>query len=53
MPEISTGVGLLNFLSNTRDLNMGPLITIIVNLCSYKDGDAGNLRKFEYFYDYI
>ena len=53
MTEIGTGTLLLSFLSITRVLNMGSFLPIDVNLYRYKDGNVGNLRKFEYFYDYI
>ena len=48
MPRIHTGVVLLIFLYNARGFNMGSLINIVVKLSSYKDGDAGIIRKFEH-----
>ena len=53
MPKIHTGPVLFSFLSTTRVLNVGSFLLIVLKLYSYKDGDVGNLRKFEYFYDYF
>ena len=53
MPGICTGAVFLRLFSNTRGLNMGSFLIIVVKLSIYKDGDVGNLRKFEYFYDYF
>ena len=53
MPKIYTGSVLLNFLSNTRGLNMVSILLIVVKLYNYKVGDVRNLRKIEYFYDYF
>ena len=53
MPRICINAALLKFLSTARGLNMGPFLIIVVKLSSYKDGNVGNLRKFEYLYDYF
>ena len=48
MPGIRTCLVLLSFLSTARGLNMGSFLSIVLKLYSYKDGDFGNQRKFEY-----
>ena len=32
---------------------MGSFLIIVVKLHIYKDSDVGNLRRFEYFYEYL
>ena len=32
---------------------MGSFINTVLKLSGYKDDDVGNLRKFEYFNDYL
>ena len=48
MPGISTGAVLLSPPSTARGFNMESILIIVVKLSSYKDGDVGNLCKFEY-----
>ena len=48
MPGIITSAVLLTCLPTERALNMGTCLITVVKLSIYKDGDVGNLRKFEY-----
>ena len=53
MNEIRTTTVFLKLLWTGKLFNMGSVLPIVVKLYIYKYSDIGNLRKFEYFYDYF